>query len=303
MSVLSKWRVIINGLEFAQHASPTQKRYWSGAVRGLGKGDIRTTSMVNSGTDGGYVGEQFLGIREIPLDLFVYSNDLQEVEDLAREFSNLTPLNETIDLRFITPRNKTYFVRGAKVADCPPEISDVQNVIDYKLTVISGDAVFYDVTGGDYEEVSLHKEVVGGIGWTDEGIDWSSTGIEWDDGQPNAIASNTGSVPAYPMIIITGKVTNPVFTNKTTGRQISLNISTGSSNVIAIDHLNNIVVLDPTFDSDGNISGGTNIYNNLNATDFWSLARGDNEIIYTSSSSGDTATIILRWNNGYTEIL
>lgn len=303
MSVLSKWRVIINGLEFAQHAAPNQKRYWGGSVRGLGKGDIRTTSFVNSGAPGGYIGDQFPGIREIPLDLFVYSQDLQEVEDLAREFNNALPLNETIDLRFITPRNKTYFVRGARLADNDPEISDVQNIVDYKLSIITGDPVFYDVSGGDYEEVALHKEVVGGIGWTDEGIDWSSTGIEWDDGQPNATATNTGSVDAYPMIIITGKITNPVFTNKTTGRQISLNISTGTSNVIAIDHLNNIVVLDPTFDGEGNISGGTNIYNNLVSDDFWSLIKGSNEIIYTSGSTLDTATVLLRWNNGYTEII
>lgn len=303
MTAYGKWRVVINGLEFAQHASPTRKLFWHGAVRGLGKGDIRTTSFVNSGTDGGYVGEQFLGIREIPLDLFIYSRDEQEVEELSRQFNLLTPLNKEIDLQFITPRNRIYFVRGAKIIDNPPEIGSVHNLIDYKLTIASGDPVFYDISGGVQEEVQLRKEVVGGIDWTSTGIDWSEEGIDWDDGQANAIATNTGAVLAYPTIQIVGKITDPVFRNITSGREISLDIGTGESNEILVDHLNRTVLLDPIYDSSGKLVSGTNIYNNLIADDFWSLLTGDNEIVYTSASSSDTAQIYLRWNNGFTEIL
>lgn len=303
MSTLSKWRIVINGLEFAQHAAPNQKRYWSGAVRGLGRGDIRTTSFVNSGTGGGYVGDQFPGLREIPVSLFLYSKSLIELEELIKEFNQATQINEPIDLRFITPRNKTYFVRGAKIVENVPQISDVQNLVDYELTILSGDPVFYDISSGDYQEVQLFKEIVGGIDWDSDGIDWSSSGIDWQSGQPNAIASNTGAVAAYPRIIIDGKVTNPVLRNKTTGRELSLNIATSASNEIVFDHLSRVVVLDPIYDDDNNIIGGTNIYNNLVSDDFWTLAVGDNEIVYTTSSGDDIATVKLRWNNGYTEIL
>lgn len=303
MTAYGKWRVVINGIEFAHHASPSLKHFWTGAVRGLGRGDIRTTSFVNSGTAGGYVGDQFPGLREIPIDLFIFSRDSVELETLVRQFSNLTPNNSIVDVKFITPRNRTFFVRGAKIVECDPVISDTQSLVDYKVTLLCGDPVFYDVTNAALQQVELKKEVVGGISWDEDGLSWDVDGISWDEGEPNAIAVNTGSVPALPTIQVLGKVTNPVFRNKTTGREISVTIATDSTNEILINHLERTIVLNPVYDDDGNVIDAANIYNNLNSDDFWSLAVGRNEIVYATDSAEDDAVIWLKWHNGYSEIL
>lgn len=286
------WSVIIGGITFRQSAWPRTGFYWTGKVSGLGKGDIRTPSTVNSGTDGGFIGRQFLGLRQLPLELVVHSSDPAEVEARSKALEAALAINTDITVVFETPTGARYFLRGCRVVQCDPEIAS-QNMVDYTIQLLTGDPTFYDYTGGISNNVILSKKTPGGIAWSSNGMIWSSAGLPWIDGASNTIVNNLGDTAVYPVITISGGVaTNPSLTNVRTGRVLSLNMTITASDVISIDFLNESVTLN-----------GTNIENYLVSDDYWSILPGANEIEFATTGSTDTATASLGWNNGYAGII
>lgn len=286
-----KWAVIINGLVFRQSRWPATGLYWTGAVKGLGKGDIRTPSQVYGGANGGYFGDQYLGIRQLPLELVVHSDDPAAAVELASQVSAALKLNEDVSLSFVTPGGKRYFLNHVRVAQADAElVSD--RIIDYTVQLVAGDPFFYDSWTGAGNSAVLNVLTPGGIPWGDDGIVWASDGIVWDNGESNTIVTNNGDVDSYGTILVQGAVTNPRFTNLTTGRTLSLNITTASTDQIVINFMAQTITL-----------SGSNIYNTLALDDFWSLQPGDNEIVFKTANNADTATATIIWNSSYTGIL
>lgn len=289
------WSIIINGIEFKHsNNSLDQWYYWVGDIRGFGIGDIRTATGVNSGADGGYVDDQFLGLREIPLKLFVYSMDYATTEELMLEMNQIFPVNEAFDVRLITPTGAQYLIKDCYVAQADPKLADVRNLIDYEVTLVTGDTNIYAFTNGTgTNTLQLTKTMLGGIPWGVNGIEWTEEGIVWNVGEDSPVATNSGNSITYPVITIAGAVTNPVFTNLESGRVLSLNITTNSGDTIVLDFLNRTAVL----------NGTTNIYPNIVLDDFWPLVVGDNEISYTSGSGDDSAVVTMTWKNSYRGIM
>lgn len=100
----------------------------------------------------------------------------------------------------------------------------------------------------------------------------------------SANLDNPGTVPAKPLITITGAITNPVITNTTTGRTLSLTmaIGTGESVVVDCDHFTVT-------------KGSTNVLNATNVaflTDGFDLVPGNNAI--TIAGTG-TKNVKLTW--------
>ena len=103
--------------------------------------------------------------------------------------------------------------------------------------------------------------------------------------------SNGGNAATYPTIRIYGAVTDPVITNSTLDKTISLSgITIADGEYIDINMLNETVI----------DQAGVNKYGYIDSDDFWWLVEGNNSIVIsgTPGGSGDRK-VTFSWRDGY----
>lgn len=107
-------------------------------------------------------------------------------------------------------------------------------------------------------------------------------------------AQNAGDLPTYPVLVITGPGTNPVITNNTSGKVMSLTQVLDTGDTVTIDMLAATIMW---YDASGGTT--TSILQTRSASSaFWPLVRGSNSIRVqmTSASNGGVA---MTWYNRY----
>ncbi len=100
---------------------------------------------------------------------------------------------------------------------------------------------------------------------------------------------NSGNVTVYPIITLTGAMTNPIIVNSTTGQSIPLTVNTSASDVI---------VIDPDLRS---VTYNGNPARNIvtNAAQWFGLPPGTTTIGIVVSSAAAAATGAITFRNGY----
>lgn len=269
---------------------------YAAPLNGLGDPGRRTTSTVKSGADGGLVApsDQQYDMRQLSLDAFAMSSTATDIELLTASIRAAMPIRETVLVLVTTPQGRQY---GANmlVTRCAPSLVYANREMllrDYTIELLGADPAWYDYTNGTMNTALINKIVPGGIQWTATGALWGSTGLPWTSGIGNTTIVNTGSETVYPTITITGTVHNPIITNVTTSLAFQLNITTSTSDVIVIDMDGETVTLN-----------GTTIMNNITTKNWWGLMVGNNTINYNSSTTDDTAQVVMTWRNRYMEII
>ena len=107
----------------------------------------------------------------------------------------------------------------------------------------------------------------------------------------SGVINNAGNAAVYPIIRIAGSITDPVITNTTTGKTVSLaGITIASSGYIDIDMLNETVVNEL----------GVSKYEYLDYDEFFTLGAGDNTITISGTIGGSgNRKITLSFRDGY----
>lgn len=106
----------------------------------------------------------------------------------------------------------------------------------------------------------------------------------------SVVINNAGNLPSYPVITIRGAVDNPTVTNQTTGQFMSLaslNLEAGES--VTIDMKNRTIRV-----------GTQNLFSTktVNST-FWTLASGNNTILFTDTGYSATAQMTIRYRSAW----
>lgn len=269
---------------------------WLRPMKGFGNPDVRTSSYVNSGSDGGYVGDQFYGMRQIPLSVVLNSKSYEEFAEAASLISRVIRIRDDLRVQLFTPTGKVFQVTARLSQPLDPVIGDFPLLADYDIELLASDPIIYDYTDGAALEVTLHRPTLGGLLWGVDGLSWKNdddvTGAFWEASGGGVIINNSGTTGVWPVVEISGVGTNPSVMNRTTGEVVSLDITTAADDVILIDMYRREVTLN-----------GVSIFNNLVSKQFWQLQAGLNEIVFDSTGEADTATAKVRWNNGYMGVL
>jgi hypothetical protein len=99
---------------------------------------------------------------------------------------------------------------------------------------------------------------------------------------PNATAvcENSGTTTSYPVLTITGPITNPVLTNQTTSESLSLTITLTTGQTVVVDTLKRTI-----------LQATTNKFSTLNfsTASWWGLQPGNNTIFLGRSTSSGAA--------------
>ena len=257
--------------------------YLDEPITGLGLAPLRTSSGNYSGRDGGYTGAQFYGMRLISLPGYVWASTAAAFETarMALEAA-VSSLSVTLS---ITTNGGSQYVVNCKLDSLDLPIQRTSTKTSFLLTLTAPDPIIYDNSAGGLNTVSIAPVGGGGVTWP---IAW--TPVVWAPGTLPQTVTNTGNVPIYPVITLTGPATNPTIANLTTGQFFTIQgLTTSTGDVITIDMLNRTVLL----------NGGP-IYTYVTLTSNWiALQPGGNTIKFTTTNSSDTVTGTISWRSGY----
>ena len=103
--------------------------------------------------------------------------------------------------------------------------------------------------------------------------------------------TNAGSTPTSPTLTVSGPITNPVFTNVTTGQALSLTTTIAAAASVTVDFAARTIVN----------QAGTSIYSTLNYTtsQWWALASGTNSVKVTGTWTVAGGTFTVGWRDAW----
>jgi hypothetical protein len=273
--------VTLNGLDFNDEATGI---YLDEQIEGLDLPPIRTSSGNYAGRDGGYVGAQFYSARPITLPGRAFASDSAGIEAKRILITNALA-SRTVTMRVVTNSGAAYLLY-CNLLDFKMPIKRELFSAPFKVELLAPDPIIYDDATGVPLTALVQKLAPGGYVYP------VVFPVVFAAGAGATAVNNAGTESVYPTVTITGAITNPVIINETTGQSLGLTMTTSSTDTIVIDMRQRTILL-----NSGNVIG--NIQAN---SSFFYLQPGNNSIKLTSASSGDVATALVAWRNGYMAI-
>jgi hypothetical protein len=251
---------------------------------GLELPTIRTSSGNYAGRDGGFVGAQFFSARDITFQGTLFSKNIALLETarsglqaalISQRSANLIPVTITI----VTNAGNSYVVY-ANLLDFKMPINKALFKATFKIELLATDPTIYlqesfSVPG------NLPLVVSGGVPFP------VTFPVDFPAGSLPVTIVNTGTVAVYPIITLTGIMTNPVLTNLTTEQTFGMELTTSPGDVLVLNFQQRTALLN-----------GSSVFGDVTSASWWQLIPGDNSIALTSSSGSDTVTGTIQWQSG-----
>lgn len=114
------------------------------------------------------------------------------------------------------------------------------SVFRYQIPLRANDPRYLDTTA-QISTATVGASSTSGLDWTGGGaggLDWATGGgLDWGTDASNGVLTmpNGGNTDAYPLIVITGPVTNPTITDPATGRVVGYNGLVDVGQTLTID--------------------------------------------------------------------
>ena len=264
---------------------------------GLGKAPVRKGNTARARVRGSFVGLNLLGERDVTLTLDVgpIGSGFSPYSDLQAALSALSTAMSTEGTTeyplWLKLPNKGLLCMMARVdkADIPVDIV-------YALGHLAEDcAIQFEATDPYWYAAPTLDPSVGlptpGIGFGfsfgfNLGFGGSTT--------PNTItATNSGDVPCYPMLVITGPCLNPTVTNQSIAGNpsITCDIQLNTGDQLVIDCDMQTVLYYPA----GSNIGASRLNTLQPGFSFFSLVPGSNVVAFNSSDTTSVAATLALW--------
>lgn len=246
-------------------------------IEGLESADVRDSTLIYSGRDGGEVTDQLLGLRILSIKGTIKPDNILDHYTLRTNLLRVLDISKDLKVRIHLDDGRILLAYARNGKPIMPITHKLYS--DFFFTLTCNNSVFFEDSGGSQHSVIINKKIEGGVAWP---LVWP---IVWGSAVGPTTATNTGTADSQPIILFHGIVSNPVLTNLTTGERVAISVVTSStSDLIKVD----------TRENSATLNGGS-IYSLVNEPrDFMSLEVGDNQLEFTTNSPADT---------GYAEVL
>lgn len=279
-------KILLNNI-ITLSADAGVSNYYIQSVDGLGPSDIRTSSFVFSGRDGGLNTDQFSDMRNINITAKIGSNRGPDVYTTAnhaadrRALIDALPLGSTFPVYFTMFDGTTYRIDCNLIKMSMP-INNGGRMSDLLIQLSAGDPLFYLTDGADTNTAAISRVVQGGYPTP------YTLPVSWDSGSAPTVVTNAGDSINYPIITLNDAAINPSVTNQATNETFKLTLTMVAGDQLVIDMGARTVTLN-----------GTSVMGNKTASSiWWGLQPGANGIVLNSDSAGDTVTGVVSWRNG-----
>lgn len=264
--------------------SRDSKFYLDEDVQGLSLPDIRTSSGVYAGRDGGYIGAQFYGMRALTLVGRVFGQDVVEIEEKRRELQDALR-TKNITMRVLTNAGQVYLIYCNLIKFDMP-IKRTVTIAPFKIELLAADPIIYDDTAGSTLSVTVNKVLRGGYVYP------VVYPVLWQAGALPTNVNNAGNTMVYPVITFYGSAHEPVLYNNTLGKLFRMEAFTmGASDTLVVD-------MNPRAHTV--LLNGGSVFHKVSAdSQFWGLEVGNNDLLLDTSDGNDTVSATVEWRSGY----
>ena len=179
--------------------------------------EIRTTSGVNAGYDGGWTSAQNYDARLIAIRGVIASRDVAQVEAQRRKLASLLGQGrkEQLTLHFTTEAGNSYAI-NVRTISCEMALQRVLNKQDFLIQLRADDPLIYDDgTSGGIEAILRVRQALGGFQ-----INFNLP-LEISGGSETTDVEN-GQETVYPIISLYGPLHSPTVVNMTTNQQMQV---------------------------------------------------------------------------------
>lgn len=184
--------------------------------------EIRTTSGVNAGYDGGWTSAQKFDARSIVIRGVIANEDKTEVERMRRELVALLAQgkNEQLELDFVTETGRAYEVQVRTIA-CDMAMQRVLTQQEFMITLRADDPLIYDNSSAGEEATVNVSGATGGFRIPFE------IPLAIDAGSEETVIQNSGLESVAPTIKMYGALHNPKIINHTTNQAMQVEAELG----------------------------------------------------------------------------
>ena len=179
--------------------------------------EIRTTSGVNAGYDGGWTSAQNYDARLIAIRGVIANKDIAMVEAMRRKLASLLGQGrkEQLTLRFTTEAGNAYTI-NVRTISCEMALQRVLNKQDFLIQLRADDPLIYDDgASGGTEAILRVQQALGGFE-INFGLPLAI------GGSSDATAVENGAETVYPIIKLYGPLHSPTVVNMTTNQQMQI---------------------------------------------------------------------------------
>lgn len=266
-----------------------ENNYWlESPIQGFDAPDYRVNEYDRSGEDGANVSSMFYGSRPINLTGMFIGNSLAQYEANRKALIQAVQIERDqygmplpTRVEFVTLSGERYFVNAYFYK---PNIDwDGIKYGRFLLQATVPDPFIYDTVQMTSEQIT--QAAGGGFLSPFESpfLTEASTG-------GTANISNSGNVAVYPVIQMSGSLTNPVITNSTTGQSLRLTYTLAAGNTAIIDMRNKTITLN---------NSSSLLSTKSPDSSWWALNVGNNAITLTTGSTSDSGNLVISYFKGY----
>lgn len=249
--------------------------------------EIRTSSGVNAGYDGGWTSAQYYDARSISIKGVIINRDAIKLEETRRKLVSLCGQGrkESLKLNFVTEAGNAYTV-FVRTTSCEMSLQSVRVRQEFLLQFRADDPLIYDdgASGGAVAVLKVQNEL---------------GGFEINFGLPLLIGGGAtittvenGPEMVYPVINLYGPLHSPKIVNQTTNQQLQISADLATDDVIAIDSQSRTITL----------NGADVYYLKTEGSEFIEIAAGTNQLYLTSDQSSDAGYAEIKFKQGYLSI-
>lgn len=279
--------IYIDSTQIHDYTSVTNSIFTKIDIAGLEMPEIRLSSYEKAGEFGAFISNQLYGGRLITIEGGIYSSTQSTFESKRRALIDAIKISKDSDsvpeakvLKFTTLDDLelqcNVFLRKFKMnkqkycyADFMIEFYAADIAIESQT--LSSNGLSTLASGGAVYPI-IYPVIYGG----------SAAGTQ--------TITNAGNIEAWPIITLTGILTDPIITNTTTGKYMSLDITLGASDTLVIDMKNKTIVLNGTTNS---------LSTKALASEWWWLDAGANIVTLATGSGGDNGLVTIEYRDSY----
>ena len=199
--------------------SPEESIYLVPELEGLTTlPEIRTSSGVNAGADGGWTSAQLFDARLISMRLVIANEDIAVVESKRRLLNTLLAQgrNEELALNITTEAGNAYTV-NVRVTSVSASLDRVLHKQDFLIQFRADDPLIYGSTeSGGVEAILNVQRALGGFA-----IPFTFP-LAIGGGSDGTVVQNVGTETVYPIITLYGNLHSPAVINRTTNQQLQI---------------------------------------------------------------------------------
>lgn len=250
--------------------------------------EIRTSSGVNAGADGGWTSAQFYDARIISINGLIVDTDVSQLEAKRKELVSVVSQGRynPITLRFVTDGGNVYSLQ-VRVTAVSMNLKQILSTQEYLIQLRADDPVIYEDPSASSTEAIIHvQQALGGFEIPFE------FPLVIGGGSDSTVVSNLGTETVYPVITLYGPLKSPTVVNKTTNQQFQIIADLSSGDKVVIDSQLRSV----------SYNGQNAYYLKADGSEFISLAPGNNVMFLTSAQTSDGGYAGVKFKGGHLTI-